>query len=163
MALLLTVVSDDLACRCPDTLCKQGVTVATSPPDEPEVVGSATRRRLLGRELRRLRRAAGLAIAGAATTSGLSTATISRLESAKQKPLAKDVRMLCQVYGADETLTKQLEQMARESEGPGWWLDYAGVMPGWAQRYADEEAEASVMWNYLKRAERHRRRAGARG
>lgn len=115
-------------------------------PTEP---GPATRRRQLGRQLRDLRLAAGLrSIAAAAEASGLSTATISRIENAKQTILPRTVRLLCHCYGVGAPLLDHLLRLAEESEDRGWLVAYSDTTPNWFERYLGEEAEASEIWEY---------------
>lgn len=111
--------------------------------------GPATRRRQLGRQLRDLRLAAGLrTMESAATRSGLSRATISRIESAKQTILPRTVRLLCQTYGVGAPMIDHLAKLAAESEDRGWLLAYSDTMPNWFERFVGEEAEASEIWTY---------------
>lgn len=111
--------------------------------------GPATRRRQLGRQLRELRLAAGIrTMEVAATRSGLSRATISRIESAKQTILPRTVRLLCQTYGIGAPLIDHLAKLAAESEDRGWLLAYSDTTPNWFERYLGEEDEASEIWNY---------------
>jgi transcriptional regulator with XRE-family HTH domain len=115
-------------------------------PTEP---GPATRRRQLGRQLRDLRLAAGLkSIAAAAEASGLSTATISRIENAKQTILPRTVRLLCHCYGVGAPLLDHLLRLAEESEDRGWLVAYSDTTPNWFERYLGEEGEASEIWGY---------------
>lgn len=115
-------------------------------PTEP---GPATRRRQLGRQLRELRLAAGLkTMESAAERSGLSRATISRIENAKQTILPRTVRLLCQTYGVGAPLLDHLVRLAEESEDRGWLLAYSDTTPNWFERYLGEEAEASEIWEY---------------
>src|SRR5437762_2115 len=110
--------------------------------------GPATRRRRLGRQLRELRRHAGETIRAVSERSGLSTATISRIESANQAILPRNVRLLCQLYGVGAAQIELLVSEAYESEERGWLLAYGDAVPNWFKRYAAEEAEASEIWEY---------------
>jgi transcriptional regulator with XRE-family HTH domain len=111
--------------------------------------GPATRRRQLGRQLRDLRLAAGIStMDDAAERSGLSRASISRIEGAKQVILPRTVRLLCQTYGIGSPVLDRLIDLAAESEDPTWLADYAGTMPDYFARYAAEEAEASEIRHY---------------
>ena len=111
--------------------------------------GPATRRRQLGRQLRDLRLAAGIrTMEAAAEKSGLSRATISRIESAKQTILPRTVRLLCQTYGVGAPLIDHLAKLAAESDDRGWMLSYSDTTPNWFERFLGEEAEASEIWNY---------------
>lgn len=106
-------------------------------------VGPSVRRRLLGRQLRDLRKNAGLSMEEAAQASGLSRASISRLESAKQTILPRTVRLLCQTYGVGAPDLDHLLRVAAESDDRGWLLEYSDTTPDWFGRYVAEEAEAA--------------------
>lgn len=109
----------------------------------------AVGRRQLGRQLRELRIAAGFpTIASAANESGLSTATISRIESAKQAIMPKTVRLLCQTYGIGAPMFDHLIRLAEESEDRGWLVAYTDTVPNWFGRYVGEETEATEIWAY---------------
>ena len=111
--------------------------------------GPATRRRQLGRQLRDLRLAAGIrTMEAAAEKSGLSRATISRIESAKQTILPRTVRLLCQTYGVGAPLIDHLAKLAAESDDRGWLLAYSDTVPNWFERFVGEEAEAKEIWTY---------------
>lgn len=110
--------------------------------------GPNVRRRQLGRQLRDLRNAAKLTMEEAAEQSGLSRATISRIESAKQAILPRNVRLLCQVYDIGAPLLGHLVQRAEESDDSGWWVTYSDTVPDWFERFAGEEVEASEIWAY---------------
>jgi transcriptional regulator with XRE-family HTH domain len=115
-------------------------------PAEP---GPAVRRRQLGRQLRDLRIGSGLkTIKAAADRTGLSTATISRIESAKQTITDKNVRLMCQAYGVGAPLLDTLLRLARESDDRGWLLAYSDTVPDWFTRFVGEEADASEIWNW---------------
>jgi transcriptional regulator with XRE-family HTH domain len=114
-----------------------------------EEVGPAVRRRQLSRQLRELRTAAGFAtMEEAAAATGLSRATISRVESAKQVILPRTVRLLCQIYGIGSPTLDHLLRLAEESDERGWQADYADTVPSWFDRYVGEESDATEMWTY---------------
>jgi transcriptional regulator with XRE-family HTH domain len=111
--------------------------------------GPAVRRRQLGRQLRDLRIAAGLkTMEAAAERSGLSRATISRVESAKQTILPRTVRLLCQTYGIGAPMLDHLLRLAAESDDRSWLLAYSDTVPNWFERYVGEESEATEIWSY---------------
>jgi transcriptional regulator with XRE-family HTH domain len=115
-------------------------------PAEP---GPAVRRRQLGRQLRDMRIAAGLAtMEAAAQQTGLSRATISRIESAKQTILPRTVRLLCHAYGIGSPIRDYLLRLAEESDDRGWLVAYSDTVPDWFNRYAGEESDASEIWAY---------------
>ncbi len=116
----------------------------------PAEIGPAVRRRQLARQLKELRIAAGFAtMEGAASATGLSRATISRIESAKQVILPRTVRLLGQAYGVDPaTLDQLLHLAAAATEDRGWQLGYGDAVPDWFERFLAEEAEATEIWTY---------------
>jgi transcriptional regulator with XRE-family HTH domain len=113
-------------------------------------VGPAVRRRQLSRQLRELRTAAGFStMDAAASATGLSRATISRIESAKQVILPRTVRLLCQIYGiGSPTLDRMLRLAEEAGDDRNWQSEYAGTVPDWFERYVDEESDATEMWTY---------------
>lgn len=105
-------------------------------------IEATPRTRRLGRELRKLREAAGLTLADVVTEVGRSLSTLSRIEQGTIRPTARMVEDLLGVYGAPErgelvTLADQLKQV-------GWWqrLD---TLPGPYQTFIAFEAEATVI------------------
>lgn len=111
--------------------------------------GPAVRRRQLGRQLRDFRLAAGFTtMESAAERSGLSRASISRIENAKQTILPRTVRLLCQAYGIGAPMLDHLLRLAEESDERGWLVAYSDTVPDWFERYVGEEAEATEVWNY---------------
>ncbi|GAB3506022.1 Scr1 family TA system antitoxin-like transcriptional regulator [Amycolatopsis cihanbeyliensis] len=111
--------------------------------------GPAVRRRQLGRLLRDFRAASGFkTMEAAAERSGLSRATISRIENAKQAILPKTVRLLCQAYGVGAPMLDHLLRLAEESDDRGWLVAYGDTVPDWFERYVGEESDAIEIWNY---------------
>jgi transcriptional regulator with XRE-family HTH domain len=111
--------------------------------------GPAVRRRQLGVRLRELRMAAGFTtMEAAAAGTGLSRASISRIEGAKQVILPRTVRLLCQSYGIGSPMAERLVSQAEAAEQPGWYQDFADVVPGSFERYLGEESEATELWMY---------------
>ncbi|KNE80175.1 MULTISPECIES: helix-turn-helix domain-containing protein [Streptomyces] len=93
------------------------------------------RSRRLGAALRRYREAAKLDQQHAARHIAGSITKISRLESGQVSARPGDVRLLLELYGVrDRDTYLRLEQLARNSNKRGWWLDYP-----WAakQEYTD--------------------------
>jgi transcriptional regulator with XRE-family HTH domain len=110
-------------------------------------VGPALRRRQLSRQLRELRTAAGFTtMEAAASATGLSRATISRIESAKQVILPRTVRLLCQIYGVGAPILDQLLTLAEKPTERAWQSDHA--VPEWFERYVSEEADATERRSY---------------
>ncbi|MEV6733907.1 MULTISPECIES: helix-turn-helix transcriptional regulator [unclassified Streptomyces] len=91
--------------------------------------GSPTvRRRRLGAELRRMRRAAGMTSQQVAGRLLVSQSKISLLETGRRAINPRDVRDLCEVYEVtDQSLVASLMRMAKESGRQGWWVAYGDV------------------------------------
>lgn len=82
------------------------------------------RSRRLGSALRRYREEARLDQIQAGEYIAGSKAKISRIESGESSARPGDVRLLLELYGVEDEATRRgLEQLARDSNKRGWWLD----------------------------------------
>ncbi|MEU6853384.1 helix-turn-helix transcriptional regulator [Actinacidiphila alni] len=82
------------------------------------------RSRRLGSALRRYREEARIDQHQAAEYIAGSTSKISRIESGESSARPGDVRLLLELYGVEDEVTRRgLEQLARDSNKRGWWLD----------------------------------------
>ncbi|MEV0414972.1 helix-turn-helix transcriptional regulator [Streptomyces sp. NPDC050448] len=109
--------------------------------------GSPTiRRRRLGAELRRLRRAAGMTSQQVAGRLLVSQSKISLLETGRRAINPRDVRDLCELYGVtDQSLVAAMMRMAEESGRQGWWVAYGDVPYG---VFVGMETEAASIHAY---------------
>jgi len=80
------------------------------------------RRRELGRRLRDLR--ADRTIQEVADALGVSPPTISRIETGARTATRRNVLALCELYGVDDSLRRQLLDLARQASEQGWWHKY---------------------------------------
>jgi transcriptional regulator with XRE-family HTH domain len=109
--------------------------------------GSTVPRRQLGRYLRDLRSAAGLTVRAAARELERSEPTIWRIESGLTSTRSVEVRVMCELYGATEQMTKALMALAKETKARGWWQAYGDVVPEWLDLYIGlEAAAAGISW-----------------
>lgn len=99
-------------------------------------------RRHLAERLRRLRLEAGLSIDDVADKLMCSASKISRLETGKRGAVPKDVRDLCQIYGAADQL-EELLLLARESRRPGFRHEYGDLRDDNLYPYIQYEEQAS--------------------
>jgi transcriptional regulator with XRE-family HTH domain len=91
-------------------------------------INPTVRRRLLGAELRRLRKASGLKATEVAERLMVSQPKISHLENGKRAISPRDVHDLCSIYGVtDQPVIDSLMQMAKESAQQGWWNAYCDI------------------------------------
>jgi transcriptional regulator with XRE-family HTH domain len=98
-----------------------------SAPSNPTV-----HRRQLGKELRRLRQAAGKDLSEAATELKCHHTRVSRIENGRGGAVAKpdDVIKLCAFYGVtDDRKVQLLLGMLSSSQKQGWWEPFGQVMP----------------------------------
>ncbi|RDG38667.1 helix-turn-helix domain-containing protein [Streptomyces corynorhini] len=87
------------------------------------------RSRRLGAALRRYREAAKLDQQHAADHIMGSKTKISRIESGQVTARPGDVRLMLELYGVeDREVHQRLEQLARDSNKRGWWLDFPWVV-----------------------------------
>lgn len=92
--------------------------------------GSTVPRRMLGRELRRLREAAGVQVTEARKIIEVSPQTLWRLEGGQPVKLKEIyIRALCERYGASEDDTAGLIGLLAETRRTGWWHSYGQVVP----------------------------------
>ncbi|MFE2375586.1 helix-turn-helix domain-containing protein [Streptomyces sp. NPDC059398] len=83
------------------------------------------RSRRLGAALRRYREMAKLDQEHAAEQIAGSKTKISRIKTGQVSARPGDVRLMLELYGVeDREVYRQLEQLARDSNKRGWWLDY---------------------------------------
>ncbi|MFE3884722.1 helix-turn-helix domain-containing protein [Streptomyces lydicus] len=87
------------------------------------------RSRRLGAALKRYREAAKLDQQHAAEHIAGSKAKISRIETGQVSARPGDVRLMLELYGVeDRDVYRKLEQLARDSNKRGWWLDFPWVI-----------------------------------
>lgn len=111
--------------------------------------GPTIRRRQLGRELRRLREAAGKTREEAAAFLGVQPPTISKMELGRQPRIRQaNVRALCQLYGVGQPEVDTLLRLVREANERGWWVAYSDTVPDWFKDYVGLESDASEIWSY---------------
>ena len=103
------------------------------------------RQRELGLRLRRLRNGLGLTVEDVAEQLLCSTAKISRMETGARRPVLRDVRDLCALYGVDESAAAELMKLTRESREQGWWTQYEDLN---LNPYIGLEQEASSITAY---------------
>lgn len=116
-------------------------------------VGEGLLRRHLGRQLTRLREAAGMSQEQAARAVDLSRSTIVRMEDGADgvRFKAGDVNVILDAYAADAkdrdlilTLTREI-RAGREAE---WWHAYDSGVPGWFGLYLMLEDSAASVFEY---------------
>ncbi|WP_460724079.1 helix-turn-helix domain-containing protein [Nocardia heshunensis] len=92
--------------------------------------GSTVPRRILGRQLRRLREAAKVTTAAACKAIQCSPQTMWRLEGGQAVKLKYlEIRALCELYEAPERETEALLGLIEEAQKTGWWHSYGDSVP----------------------------------
>jgi len=82
------------------------------------------RQRELGKRLRDLRNRRDLTVEDVAEKLLCSATKISRLETGARRPSLRDVRELCALYGAGESTSLELMNLARGARELVWWTRY---------------------------------------
>ena len=112
------------------------------------VTGQRVVRRALGRRLTRLRMATGKSRREVAEAKlGISEPTLHRIETGKVPVTIANVRALCWLYGADESIADALSELALGTSQEEWW-DANPVIPDWFKLYVGLEASASQICTY---------------
>ncbi|PSR62595.1 MULTISPECIES: helix-turn-helix domain-containing protein [Nocardia] len=112
--------------------------------------GSTVPRRQLGRYLRDLRSQTGMTLHEVAQKAEISASTVQRYENGRfpAKLRTADIRELCAVLGADDTLTAALEGLAQQANVQNWWHEYDDVIPPDFDVYMGLEAAAEQLVVY---------------
>lgn len=111
--------------------------------------GPTALRIALGTQLRRLREASGVSAPAAGAAIRGSHAKISRLELGRVGFKQRDVSDLLSLYGVDDKQRRhELLTLAAQSNIPGWWQQYADIVPGWFEYYLGLEQAGSVVRTY---------------
>lgn len=106
------------------------------------------RRRQLGMELVRLRKAAAKSQDEAGEWVGIDSTAVSRMESGKRRVSLSHLRSYLQLYGVGSPESDYLFQLRRESDQRGWWLEYGKTVPTWFADYVGMETAAAETWTY---------------
>lgn len=115
----------------------------------PAVPSPILRRRRLGTELRRLREAAGLTGDQVIERIGWASASkLSRLENGRSRPDPEDVRVLLELYGADDELRDELQGITSEAGDMRGWLRNYPVMTQQQRSWAELEAGCAEISEY---------------
>jgi transcriptional regulator with XRE-family HTH domain len=111
--------------------------------------GPTIQRLVLGGQLRRLREDRDITLEQAAAAIRGSHSKLSRMEHGRVGFKERDVADLLTYYGVkDGEVRAALLSLARESSAPGWWHDYADILPNWVESYVGLEAAAAVIRTY---------------
>ncbi|MGY0231809.1 helix-turn-helix domain-containing protein [Longispora urticae] len=106
------------------------------------------RGRRLAAELRELRTAAGLSSTELGAKLTKSRMTVSRLETAKERPNIADVREVLDALGVTGDRWHELIKMAADAGERGWWEAFSPHMGERQQVYANLESGASTIREY---------------
>ncbi|MDG4765731.1 helix-turn-helix transcriptional regulator [Solwaraspora sp. WMMD406] len=107
------------------------------------ISNSSVPRRRLGQELRRLReRQDHVSPTSPAGMLRWPAIKLYRMERGEMPVRAEDVALLCELYGAEPSMTEALVGLAAKTREKGWWHDYASLPPGF-DVYAGFEETAS--------------------
>ena len=108
--------------------------------------GPMMARRILGARLRALREQAGLDRAAAGRAIRASEAKIRRLEKGASAFKRRDVEDLLTLYDVTDPADRAvLLDLVDQANAPGWWHEYADLVPPWLETYLGLEQSASVI------------------
>ncbi|MFQ6391931.1 helix-turn-helix domain-containing protein [Nocardia sp. KC 131] len=112
--------------------------------------GSTVPRRQLGRYLRDLRTQTGMTIPEVAKLIERSPSTLQRIEKGDlpQRVRTVDIRELCNVLGADDTMTTALTGLAEQANVQSWWHEYGNLIPKDFDVYMGLESAAERLTSY---------------
>jgi transcriptional regulator with XRE-family HTH domain len=116
-------------------------TQAWNDEDVADRFSPTVRKRVLGLQLARLRRAAGLTSEKAADELGVGQGHLSQMEHAHRSVNKAQLLALLSIYKADESKRAELMLLHQTLKQPAWWQGM-GVPAG---SYVDLEAAASIV------------------
>ena len=115
------------------------------PAPGSRAAGPTVLRMVVGAHLRRLREAAGISTEDAGYEIRASHSKISRMELGRVGFKERDVADLLTVYGVTDPARREaLLELAEDANIPGWWQEYADVVPAWFEPYLGLEQGAVV-------------------
>ena len=120
-----------------------GLGRAGSSQGSPAPPSPMLRRRVLARELKKLRRAAGLTHTEVARRLGWQQGKVSKIESARQGVGVEAVIALVDICGADAQQREQLVQLAHDARAKAWWESYSDVLSAGLSAQVGFEAGAA--------------------
>ncbi|MGI8309896.1 helix-turn-helix domain-containing protein [Saccharopolyspora hattusasensis] len=109
----------------------------------PKRAQPTVRKRRLAATLRSLRDQAGVSPEQVMEELDWSRSKVSKVETANMGVSVPDVRVLCELYGADHKITEWLVKTARDAKRRGWWASYNDAMPSIFEDYVELESEAT--------------------
>lgn len=108
----------------------------------------AALRWLVGIELGRYRREAGMSLNDVAAITGLTKPKISHLEAGRTKQNIDDVTTILDACGAKKSTAKTLAAMAERATGKTWWAAWAKAVPTWLQTFLGLEGMATSIFTF---------------
>lgn len=113
---------------------------------EERPVGPTAARMLLGARLRGLRENAGIDRDAAGRAIRASGQKIRRLENGASGFKRRDVADLLTLYGVTDPDDRAvLLELVEQANAPGWWREYADLVPPWFETFLGLEQSASVI------------------
>ncbi|MDE3719870.1 MULTISPECIES: helix-turn-helix domain-containing protein [Nocardiopsis] len=103
---------------------------------------------LLGHELRSRREQRGISREDAGSRIRASASKISRMELGRVGFKLRDIEDLLKLYGADRRTIKEMLEVAKESNKPGWWKEYGDSLHKWLTHYIGFEEAADQIRIY---------------
>lgn len=104
--------------------------------------------RRLGRELKRLREAAGKTQVEVGQYVGTPSTTISKIETGDRNAPIPHLKLMLQLYQVDPAHSETLIRLAEQAREPGWWAAHSDDVPNWFTEYVRLESEAREVWTF---------------
>ena len=106
------------------------------------------RLRRLAAELRRLRSSGGLTREDVTHCTGINTATLYRIETARVRPQQRTLISLLDLYKVTQPQRDEIIALSKGAEAQGWLRPYHSELPEEYTAYISFEAEARAVRNY---------------
>lgn len=109
---------------------------------------STVRLRWLGAQLRRMRENADLTLEEVAERMDRTAGSLSKVETGRVRVRLLDLRVLLDLYEADERIRGQLLALARDARKRGWWQGYGDVLSSAYQDFISLESDAAALRSF---------------
>ncbi|MEV0647828.1 helix-turn-helix transcriptional regulator [Phytomonospora sp. NPDC050363] len=103
---------------------------------------------LIGTEMARIRKQAGMTLAEVATATEISKPKIGNMETGRFHQFPEDIDRILSACRADRHDIDRIVNLASQQDAKTWWAPWSNVVPDWFRTYAGLEglAEAAFMF-----------------
>ncbi|MGH8793204.1 MAG: helix-turn-helix domain-containing protein [Stackebrandtia sp.] len=103
---------------------------------------------LVGVELARLRRRAGMTLLEVSTATDISKPKLGHFESGRYHQNSDDIARIARACGASDAEADRLVALSQQSDGKTWWAPWSHVVASWFKTYLGLEGFAESIFAF---------------